>query len=55
MIFLIFGGFRAVGFGGVSGSVVEYVSIDLYKKKFARYGVLDKIILDRDIKYILVF
>jgi hypothetical protein len=25
VIFLIFGGFRAVGFGGVSGSVVEYV------------------------------
>ena len=26
MIFLIFGGFRAVGFGSVSGLVVEYVS-----------------------------
>ena len=30
MIFLIFGGFRAVGFGGVSGSVVLYVIFYIY-------------------------
>ena len=44
MIFLIFGGFRAVGFGGVSGSVVEYINglYTIYLTKF--YKVLVKII-----------
>ena len=40
MVFLIFGVFRAVEFGGVSGSVVLYVSGLIYKVLSITYSRL---------------
>ena len=47
MIFLIFGGFRAVGFGGVSGSVVLYVIIySLYYRILLTTSVKEEVLVD---------
>ena len=48
MVFLIFGVFRAVGFGGVSGSIVLYVNnILIISKDKAKIKTLKKSLIRR--------